>query len=119
MNYNKEGFVSSSGSVIQLVVGVGVAALVLIFIGTMAGQTYTLVEPDITKLADANVSLGGRGMDINIGTSVKSGIVSSFKAIETTGKYLPLIVLAIVISIILSLVVNMGSGADMGRGGAL
>ena len=95
------------GMVIQLIVGVGIAALVLIFVGTMGGQTYNLVEADLDAISDGNIQ-----------ASVKSGISSGFEALETTGDYLPLIVLAVVISIVLALVLGMGS-LNQQYGGAL
>ena len=108
MEFEKKGQVGNQvGMIIQLIVGVGVAALVLIFVGTMGGQTYNLVEADIDAISDENIQ-----------ASIKSGITSGFEALETSGDYLPLIVLAVVISIVLALVLNMGRTSQY-YGGAL
>ena len=108
MEFEKKGQVGNQvGMIIQLIVGVGVAALVLIFVGTMGGQTYNLVEADIDAISDENIQ-----------ASIKSGITSGFEALETSGDYLPLIVLAVVISIVLALVIGMGS-TSQAYGGAL
>lgn len=49
--YRKKGQMGGVvGSVIQLITGVGVAVLVLIFVGALGGQTYNLVEDDIEAL---------------------------------------------------------------------
>ena len=122
MNFEKEGFVGNQiGMVIELIVGVGVAALVLIFVGTMGGQTYNMVDGDLCDLNTGG--LGEQGCtdgiaDYNIGSSVRSGITSGFEALETSGDYLPLIVLAVVISIVLALVLGMGRTSQY-YGGAL
>ena len=98
------------GAIITLIVGVGVATLVLIFVGSLGGQTYELVEDDIDSITNTTIK-----------NSVKNGIVSGFEALEQTGEYLPIIVLAVVISLVLFLVLgftNVG-GAMGGRGSAL
>ena len=107
--YEKKGQVGGSvGAVITLIVGVGVSVLVLIFVGSLGGQTYELVEADIDSITNTTIQ-----------NSVKSSIVSGFGALEDTGGYLPIIVLAVVIALVLALVLgftNFGSG---GRGSAL
>lgn len=178
--YTKEGQVTDSvGAIITLIVGIGVGVLVLIFVGTLGGSTYTLVEDDIEEIgansalndaftADntttqylahhfiqegtltidngSNVALlGNFSIDYEEGSiklldatnafitngstweanytwgaegvrhSVKEGIASSFSALEETGNYMPIIVLAVAISLILMLV--LGSMAL--RGGNL
>lgn len=51
MKYEKDGEVKTDvAAVIQLVVGVGVAVLVLIFVGTLGGRSYELVEDDLDAL---------------------------------------------------------------------
>jgi len=109
--YRKSGQVGGSvGAVIGLIVGIGVAVLVLIFVGALGGQTYELVEDDIDSITNGTVK-----------DHIKNGIISSFEALEKTGDYLPIIVLAFVISIVLFLVLGMTGmvGAGGGRGGAL
>jgi len=107
--YEEEGFVEQNvGAVITLIIGVGVASLVLIFVGALGGQTYNLVESDIDSISDANIQ-----------ADVESAVRSGFDALEKTGSYLPLIVLAIVIFLVLSLVVGLGRGTTYYGGGAL
>ncbi|MFW6122378.1 MAG: hypothetical protein ACOC80_15965 [Petrotogales bacterium] len=110
--YTKKGQASGAvGAIITLIVGVGVAVMVLIFIGALGGQTYNLVESDIDGINDTTIK-----------DSVKNGITSGFEALEQTGDYLPIIVLAVVIALVLSLVlgfVAFGNMGTRGMGGAL
>jgi len=104
--YRKEGMIQAQiGAIIMLIVGVGVAALVLIFVGTLGGQTYNLVEADIDAITNDSVK-----------NYTKDGIISAFKALKTTGSYLPIIVLAVVIFIVLGLILGM-TGMSTGGGG--
>jgi hypothetical protein len=108
MKYEKKGQMGGAvGAVIQLITGVGVAVLVLIFVGSLGGQTYELVEDDIDAITNGTVK-----------ASVKNGIISGFEALEQTGDYLPIIVLAVVIALVLFLVLGMTNTAG-GRGSAL
>ena len=103
--YRKQGFVQAQiASIIMLIVGVGVAALVLIFVGTLGGSTYTLVESDINAISNDSIK-----------NYTKDGIISAFKALKTTGSYLPIIVLAVVIFIVLGLILGM-TGMSIGGG---
>ncbi len=53
--YKKSGFVQQSvNAIVQLIVGVGVAVMVLIFIGALGGQTYNLVESDINGIGNTS-----------------------------------------------------------------
>jgi hypothetical protein len=107
--YKKSGQMigGSVGAIVSLIVGVGVATLVLIFVGTLGGQTYQLVESDIDSITNTTIQ-----------DSVKSGILSGFEALEQTGNYLPIIVLAVVIALVLALVLGFTAfGGGMGRGG--
>ena len=100
MKYEEDGYLGGEiGDVITLIIGVGIAALVLIFVATLGGSTYNLVEDDIDAISDANVQ-----------ASVEAASLSGFDAMETVGNYLPLIVLAIVIFIVLGLVMGLGRG---------
>ena len=110
-DYKKKGQMQGVvGGVIVLITGMGVATLVLIFVGVLGGQTYNLVEADIASINDSTIQ-----------ASVKAGITSGFQALEQTGAYLPIIVLAIVITIVLALVLGMAGVATGGgnRGSAL
>jgi hypothetical protein len=52
--YEKKGNIGGSvGAVITLITGIGVSVLVLIFVGTLGGQTYNLVESDIDTIGVA------------------------------------------------------------------
>jgi hypothetical protein len=111
--YKKKGAIQGElGAIIMLIVGVGVSALVLIFVGALGGSTYNLVEPKIDEIGNESIK-----------EYTKEGIVSAFQALSATGSYLPIIVLAIVIFIVLGLIFTMvGGGMGMGyggRGGAL
>lgn len=106
--YRKSGQMGGAvGAVIALITGVGVAVLVLIFVGALGGQTYNLVEADIDAINDTTIR-----------THVKNGITSGFSALEQTGDYLPIIVLAVVIALVLTLVLGFTAfGSAGGRGG--
>ena len=184
--YKKEGQMANGAvtTIITLVVGVGVAILVLVFVGSLGGQTYNLVEPDLIKLGSTNVSgevlnlsqstaqylshssihpgtlviqngTGGIIVELSnftfnpqdayllltnetyenvtllanytygnttIEHSIREGIINSFDALEQTGSYLPIIVLAVVIALVLALVLGMGAigkGNNNDRGSAL
>jgi hypothetical protein len=108
--YKKKGQMNGAvAATIQLITGVGVAVLVLIFVGALGGQTYNLVEPDIDAISNDTIK-----------TAVKDGIVSGFTALKQTGSYLPIIVLATVIALVLFLVLGMsGVGGGGYRGSAL
>ena len=179
--YETEGQVTENiGAMVFLIVGVGIATLVLIFVGVLGGQVYQQVEPtlDLLSGAEVNSSLGtvvngtlgsfshddvvsgtlaiiNRSTatsvpltnftidydagtytlidnaynnspmnasfswgDVDISNSIKGAIVSGFEALETTGNYLPIIVLAVIIFIVLSIVMGLGAFGGMGAGGA-
>lgn len=95
---DKRGSVRDNiNAIISLIIGVGVATLVLIFVGVLGGQTYSMVQDDISRINDSEVRE-------HVTESVKSG----FEALAQTGGYLPLLVLAIMIGIILAIVVSIG-----------
>ncbi len=108
--YRKKGQISGVvGAIITLIVGVGVSVLVLIFVGALGGQTYNLVQADIAAITNNTIR-----------THVQDGIVSGFQALETTGSYLPIIVLAVVISLILALIIGFTAlGGGGGTGGSV
>ena len=109
--FEEKGQIEQSvGAIITLVVGVGVAVLVLIFIGVLGGQTYNLVEDKIDAIGNTTIR-----------TSIKNSIVSGFSALEQTGDFLPIIVLAVVIFLVLSLVLGFTAfgGGTAGGGTAL
>jgi flagellar biosynthesis protein FlhB len=103
------GASTSVSSMIILIVGVAIAVLIMIFVGALSGQTYNLVESDLDSIADATIN-----------ASVRSAITSGFEALEQTGNYLPLLVLAVITALVIGLVLSFGSftGGD-GRGSVL
>lgn len=126
--YQKKGQMRGNVSnIVGLVVGVGVASLVIIFIGALGGQTYNQVQGKICDLNQAASDGNGGGEqgctegigNYNIALDIREGIQSSFGAISTSGQYLPIIVLAVVIFVVLGLVVNMGRGSGGYSAGAL
>ena len=105
--YYKEGQTQGAiGAVISLIVGVGVAVLILIFVGVLGGQAYNIAEADIDAISNTTIR-----------TSVKNSVVSGFEALENTGDYLPLIVLGVIIFIVLGLVLDMTAFSGGGTGG--
>ncbi len=98
------------GAIIGMVVGIGVSVLVLILVGTLGGKTYELVEADIDAISNTTIK-----------DSIKGGIVSGFQALENVGDYLPIVVLAVIMGLVLMMVLgftNLGGGGQY-RGSAL
>ena len=97
--FQEEGYMQESvGSIIFLIVGVGVATLVLIFGGVLGGQTYSLIESDLDAISNDSVK-----------NYTKDGIISGFNALKQTGSYLPIVILAVIIFVVLGLVMGIGS----------
>lgn len=106
-NYELEGQIQQSvGAVIFLIVGAGVAVLVLTFVGVLSGQTYELVQDDIDAITDQNIE-----------DSIENAIESGFEALETTGDYLPIIVIALVMFMLLGIIVGVLMPRGMMGGG--
>ena len=102
----KNGFINQTvGGVVTLIVGTAVATLTLIFTGVLGGQTYNLAETDINNISDTTI----KGY-------VTDSIKSSFKAQAQVGNYLPLIVLAVVITLIMALILSMTALGGMAGG---
>ena len=95
------------GSIITLIVGVGIAVLVMIFVGSLGGQTWELVEDDVTAITNETIE-----------NHVRSSVISGFSALETTGDYLPIVVLAVIIALVLGLVLSFGGIGGGFRGGS-
>ncbi|MEM5830525.1 MAG: hypothetical protein QXL82_03395 [Candidatus Aenigmatarchaeota archaeon] len=89
----EKGVYQQTGAVITLIVGVGVAILLQIFIGVLGGQAYQLTEPQIQAINNTQIR-----------TTIFDSITSSFQALKTVGQYMPLIVLAVIIFVILGLI---------------
>lgn len=169
------------GSMIMLIIGVGVGVLSLIFIGVLGGQTYNLTESQIEEIGNRTVytklitptenvtftlnspirsgtftarnasnsseiyGSGNYTLNAELGTftlinyqysgsqsnlsyewgnrdvttSIKNSIVYGFNALEQTGLFLPIIVLAVVITIVLGAILGMlfVSTTGLGRRG--
>jgi len=111
--YERKGQASAAVSaLVTLIVGIGIAVLILIFVGALSGQTYQLVEADLTAITNDTIE-----------NHVKEAIISGFEGLEQTGKYIPIIVLAVVISLVIGLVLSFSiftqGGGMGGRGSAL
>lgn len=123
--YHKKGQAggSSVSAIIGLIVGVGVSVLVLIFVGTLSGNVYELSEDKIADIGRVYTTNSTGSVVYNYTNKTISGpiersIESSFEALEQTGDYLPIIVLAVIIAIVLGLVFTMGGiGGGMKGGG--
>ncbi len=98
-------------AVIMLIVGFAVAGLLYVFTSVLGGQTYQLVEGDIDAITNETIK-----------DAIKAGIVSNFEAQQQIGDYMPIMALAIIITIVISLIITgiasrfMGPGAG-GMGG--
>ena len=179
--YQKSGNIGESANqIIVLIVGVAVAILVIIFVGSMGGQTYNLVQHDIEALANNSITnqtftadnlttyatghfpiqtgtleiwnastqigLGNFTVNYDLGTfllnpgvpstqfnstsmnatftwgndvvrdAIKGSITSGFQGLEQTGDYLPVIVMAVIIAIVIGSIL-MGIGGFGGIGG--
>ena len=175
--YKKKGqSMGAISNIIALIIGVGIAVLVLIFVGVFGGSVYNQIEPDILEIGNTSASetftplngtavslgheyihsgslviynstatqgLGNYTIDYTAGTAllktnlangtahtanftyghveiqanVKNSILSGFEALEQTGNYTPLIVLAVVISLILALVLGFTAFGGSGSSG--
>ena len=102
--YQLEGAVDASvGAVTGLIIGVSVATLVLIFMGVLGGQVYSNTQADIEAINNSEI----KGY-------VTDAITNAFKAQSMTGKYLPIIVLAVIIFLVLGLITGLGQGTAAG-----
>lgn len=110
MRFRKKGQVGASvGAILTLIMGVGIAILVLIFTSVMSAQVYQNVESDINSISNTTIK-----------NHVITAIQNGFEAYKTTGNYLPIIVLAVIITVVLGLVLSIGRvGAIGGAGGGV
>jgi len=107
MIYQSEGYTEPNVAVvINLVIGVSIATLVLIFMGVLGGQVYANTEADIQAINDTTI----KGY-------ITDAITSGFKAQNLTGKYLPIIVLAVIIFVVIGLVTSLGGTRTAGYPG--
>lgn len=84
-----------------------------------AGTLYP--DPDVPYLANtSSINVSYDHGDLGIQNNVKGGILSSFEALEQTGDYLPIIVLAFIIFIVMGIVIGMGLiNKNMGGGNSV
>ena len=105
--YEKKGQSGAVGAIITLVVGMGVAVLLLIFVGTLGGQTFQLTESKIDAITNTTIK-----------NYVKDSVVSGFSALKTVSDYLPIVGLAVIIAVVLALVLGF-TRVGAGGGSAL
>lgn len=112
--YMKKGQVANSaiGSVVALVVAVGVITVVIIFIGVLGGQTFQLSQSTYGNFT--NTTTGNA-----VGAALNGTAVSGFQALEQTASYVPLVVVAVVIFVVLTLVLGFTMMSTKNGGSAL
>lgn len=119
--YEKEGVLGNVNGMIALFVGLGVIGIVIVFLGALGGQTYNTVSPTIDSIPDGNSQIDPTGNAIQ--GYVKSAINSGFTAQSTGAGYLPLLVGAIILIVVIGLLVSVSAanqgGYNGGTGGAL
>ena len=108
--YRKKGQMVATGAVtaiIVLVVGLAVISLILIFTGVLGGKVYNLTEDDINNISDATIK-----------ANIQDGIKASFEANKETAEFTPVVAMAVIIFIVLSMVIGFtaltGSGSSGG-----
>lgn len=111
--YREKGQVMGSmQAIIALVLFFGVAVILYIFTGVIAGQTYELTESDIDAIT--NTTIKG---------NIKEGIAKGFEGYKQLGNYMPLLVLALILGVILAVLLGIvaftGVGFGGGRGGSV
>lgn len=107
--YRKKGQAGGAVSaLITLIVGVGVATLVLIFTSSLGGQVWETVEDDVDDITNETIK-----------RHIKNAVVNGFDAMEQTGEYMPLIVLAVVIGVVLLIILGFTAFGGGMRGSAL
>jgi len=112
--YEKKGQVAAGAvsSVIVLMIGMVIVAIVTVFGGAIAGTAYQVSETQINTITNETI----KGY-------IKDSAIESFKAMKQTSSYTPLVFLGVIVFIVLSMVVGLmaftGGGMGGGRGGAL
>lgn len=110
--YEKKGAMAgfTVQEMITLIAGIGVIVLVFIFVGVLGGSAYQNTESDINSISNTTIK-----------TYIQDAIASSFKGLKTTGNYIPIMALAVIISLILSLILGATGALGLGvesRGGS-
>ena len=111
--YKEKGQVMGSmQAIIALVLFFGVAVILYIFTGVIAGQTYELTESDIDAISNDTIK-----------NNIKDGIIKGFEGYKQLGNYMPLLVLALILGVILAVLLGIvaftGVGFGGGRGGSV
>lgn len=108
--YEKKGQVAAGAvsSIIVLMVGMVIVAIVTVFGGAIAGTAYQVSETQIDAITNTTVK-----------EYIKDSAIESFKSMKQTSTYTPLVFLGVVVFIVLSLVVGLMAftGGGMGGGG--
>ncbi len=105
---SKRGQVGSSiDALITLFMGLGVVVLVIILVSVIGGKTYVITQNDIATITDDGIR-----------SDVNGAIAASFDSLNTTAGFLPLVALAVVMFLVLSLILGSVGGARGGYGGA-
>jgi len=107
--YSKKGQVAAIGAIIALVVGLAVATLIQIFTGVLGGQTYQLTEAKIDAITNTTIK-----------QYIKDSVVAGFNAQKQNAEFMPIVGLAVLTAVILSLFLGFTNVGGMGgRGSAL
>lgn len=101
---SKKGNMGAMSGVVGLVIGLGLSILTLIFMATLGGATYGAAETQINAISNATVK-----------DAVKAASVAGFGGYTTLGNFLPIVVLAGLVGVVLVLI--LGSFNFAGGGG--
>lgn len=121
--FEYDGYVQESvAAIIMLIVGVAIAVMTITLSGAIGGSVYEQVEEqlvDYNEAVDHNTFvINADGIrNNNIGAAVRNSIQGGFDALETTGDYMPIVVLAVMVSLVLALLINNLGGSTIGYGG--
>ena len=110
--YEESGFMQQSmGSILSLVVTMGIVIVIYILMGVITGSTYQLTEADIDSISNGTV----KGY-------LKDGMIKGFQGYKQLGTYQPLLVLSLVLGVIILVIMTVAGatgamGGGYGRGG--
>ena len=96
--YEKKGAMAGFAvhEMITLIAGIGVIVLVFIFVGVLGGSAYQSTESEISSISNETI----KGY-------ITDAIASSFKGLKSTGNYIPIVALALIIALILGLIMGI------------
>lgn len=174
---DKKGQGGAVGTLIGLTVGIGVAILVIVFIGLMSGSvfqqseatintiasaqttgdTFTpligsyvaldtpYIQSDTFKVVNGSTTLSATNFTLNanegkfllldaqynntqlsanythgareVRDAVKESSLQGFLSLKTTTQYMPIVILAVIIGVVLTIVLGFTGAAGMGRNG--